>query len=253
MAEQILISREKSALCIQIYRPEKKNALTPEMYAALSDAIRAGDADDSVRAIILHGVEGCFTSGNDLENFRNGPSPDRVYPHNLYIDTLRHAQKPVIAAVNGITLGIGTIMLLHCDFVYATPDTQFSLPFVNLGLSPEGGTSYILPHLIGYQKAAELIMLGEKFDSQVAERIGLVNKIVTSESLLSKALETADKLAEKSPESIRATKTLLKRGMKDAVTAAMSRELDLFNERLASSEVRKAIDRFFPKKVALGS
>jgi len=253
MADKILITREKSALCIQICRPEKKNALTPEMYAALSDAIRAGDADNSVRAIILHGVEGCFTSGNDLANFRNGPSPDRVYPHNLYIDTLRQAQKPVIAAVNGITLGIGTIMLFHCDFVYATPDAQFSLPFVNLGLSPEGGTSYILPHLIGYQKAAELIMLGEKFDSQIAEQIGLVNKIVSSESLLSKAFETAEKLAEKSPESIRAAKALLKRGMKDAVTAAMSRELDLFNERMASSEVRDAIDRFFPKKTALGS
>jgi enoyl-CoA hydratase/carnithine racemase len=248
MAEQILITREKSALCIQIYRPEKKNALTPEMYATLSDAIRDGDADDGVRAIILHGVEGCFTSGNDLGNFRNGPSPDRVYPHNLYIDTLRHAQKPVIAAVNGITLGIGTIMLFHCDFVYATPDTQFSLPFVNLGLSPEGGTSYILPHLVGYQKAAELIMLGEKFDSQTAERIGLVNEIVTTENLMSKALETAERLAEKSPESIRAAKALLKRGMKDAVTTAMSRELDLFNERLAAPEVAAAIGHFLAKR-----
>ena len=248
MTEQIRITREKSTLCIQLYRPEKKNALTPEMYAALSDALRAGDADDSVRAIILHGVEGCFTSGNDLANFRNGPSPDRVYPHNLYIDTLRQTQKPVIAAVNGITLGIGTIMLFHCDFVYATPDTQFSLPFVNLGLSPEGGTSYILPHLIGYQKAAEIIMLGEKFSSRIAKRIGLVNEIVTTDDLLSKALETADRIAEKSPDSIRAAKALLKRGMKDAVTSAMSRELDMFNERLASPEVADAIGRFFPTK-----
>lgn len=253
MNSQILTTHEKSAFCIQICRPEKKNALTPEMYAALSDALRVGDADDGVRAIILHGVEGCFTSGNDLANFRNGPSPDRIYPHSLYIDTLRQTHKPVIAVVDGITLGIGTIMLFHCDFVYASLDTQFSLPFVNLGLSPEGGISYILPHLIGYQKAAELIMLGEKFDSKIAEQIGLVNKIVSSESLMSKAFETAEKLAEKSPESIRAAKALLKRGMKDAVTAAMSRELDLFNERLASSEVREAIDRFFPKKVALGT
>ena len=248
MTEQILITREKSTLCIQLYRPEKKNALTPEMYAALADAIRAGDADDGVRAILLHGVEGCFTSGNDLANFRNGPSPDRVYPHNLYIDTLRQAQKPVIAAVNGITLGIGTIMLFHCDFVYATPDSQFSLPFVNLGLSPEGGTSYILPQLIGYQKAAEIIMLGEKFGSRIAKRIGFVNEIVTTDNLLSKALETADRLAQKSPESIRAAKALLKRSMKDAVSTAMSRELDMFNERLASSEVAEAIGRFFPKR-----
>lgn len=247
MKTNILTKREKSAFCIQICRPEKKNALTQDMYEALSEAIRAGDADDGVRSIILHGVEGCFTSGNDLENFRNGPSSDRVYPHNLYLDALRHAQKPVIAAVNGIALGIGTIMLFHCDFVYATHGTKFSLPFVNLGLSPEGGTSYILPHLVGYQKAAELIMLGEPFDSQTAERIGLVNMVVTKESLLEKAMETADKLAEKSPESIRAAKRLLKLGMMDAVAAAMSRELDLFNEQLASPEAVAAISRFFAR------
>jgi len=247
MLGQIRVTREKTASCIQIYRPEKKNAFTPEMYEAMSAAIRSADADDAVRVIILHGIDGCFTSGNDLKNLRNGPSVDRIYPHNLYIDTLYHAQKPVIAAVSGISLGIGTIMLFHCDFVYATPDTRFSLPFVNLGLSPEGGTSYILPHLIGYQKASELIMLGEQFDSQVAERIGLVNKVVTIDNLLAKATETAEKLAEKSPESIRAAKVLLKRGMKDAVTTAMSRELDMFNERLASTEVAEAIGRFFDK------
>ena len=247
MAAQIITTRENSALCIQIHRPKKKNALTQAMYAGLSEAIRLADADDSIRAIILHGVDGCFTSGNDLENFRSGPSPDRIYPHNLYIDALSHAQKPVIAAVNGLALGIGTIMLFHCDFVYAAPGSRFSLPFVNLGLSPEGGTSYILPHLIGHQKAAELILLGEQFDCQLAEQIGLVNQVVPAEDLLAKALETAEKLALKSPESIRAAKSLLKRGMKDAVTTAMSRELDLFNERLASPEATAAIAAFFAK------
>ena len=247
MAGQIIVTREKSALCIQIYHPEKKNAFTPEMYEAMATAIRNGDADDAIRVIVLHGVDGCFTSGNDLKNLRNGPSPDRIYPHNLYIDALYHAQKPVIAAVSGISLGIGTIMLFHCDFVYATPDARFSLPFVNLGLSPEGGTSYILPHLIGYQKAAEVILLGEKFDSQFAERIGLVNAVVPAEELLDKALETAARLAEKSPESLRSAKMLLKQGMRDAVTTAMSRELDLFNERLASPDVAAAIDQFFKK------
>lgn len=247
MADQIIITRENSALCIQINRPEKKNALNQKMYTELSAAIRSADADESIRAIILHGLDGCFTSGNDLENFRNGPSADRVYPHNLYIDALSHAQKPVIAAVNGLCLGIGTIMLFHCDFVYVAPGSRFSLPFVNLGLSPEGGTSYILPHLIGHQKAAELILLGEQFDGSVAEQIGLVNKIIPAEELLTNALETAEKLAQRSPDSIRAAKALLKRGMKDAVTAAMSRELDLFNERLATPEVAAAIARFFAK------
>lgn len=246
-SEHIHVSQIDTALCIQIKRPEKKNALTPQMYATIADAIRNGDADETVRAIILHGIDGCFTSGNDLENFRNGPSSDRVYPHNLYIDALTHARKPVIAAVSGIALGIGTIMLFHCDFVYATPDTRFSLPFVNLGLSPEGGTSYILPHLVGYQRAAEMILLGKQFDSTLAEQIGLANKIVPVESLLDKALETAALLAEKSPESIRSAKALLKRGMQDAMTTAMARELDLFNERMDAPEVKEAISGFFKK------
>jgi enoyl-CoA hydratase/carnithine racemase len=248
MTEQVKISRVDSALCIQIHRPEKKNALTPEMYAGIAEAIRGADADDDIRTIVLHGLDGCFTSGNDLQSFRNGPSADRVYPHNIYIDALRHAQKPVIAAVNGLALGIGTIMLFHCDFVFAAPETRFSLPFVNLGLSPEGGTSYILPHLIGYQKAAELIMLGKQFDVELAERIGFVNEIVSADKVMEHALATAEQLATKSPDSIRAAKALLKRGMDDAVTTAMARELDIFNERMASIEVRDAIASFFAKK-----
>ncbi|MDH4006440.1 MAG: enoyl-CoA hydratase-related protein [Desulfuromonadales bacterium] len=245
MSEHVNITINGPALCIQIDRPEKKNALTQEMYAAISEGIRRGDADSDVRAIVLHGVPGCFTSGNDLENFRNGPSSDRIYPHNLYIDALSHARKPVIAAVSGIALGIGTIMLFHCDFVYAAPQTRFSLPFVNLGLSPEGGTSYILPHLVGYQKAAEMILLGKQFDSEFAEQIGLVNEIVTEDKLLGKALETTARLAEKSPEALLAAKALLKRGTKDAMTTAMARELDVFNERLTSPDVAAAIERFF--------
>ena len=248
MSSQILTERNKSALCVQINRPEKKNALTAEMYAGLADAIRMADADDGIRSIILYGHDGCFTSGNDLANFRNGPSEDRIYPHNLYIDALRHAQKPVIAVINGVALGIGTIMLFHCDFVYAAPRSRFSLPFVNLGLSPEGGTSYILPHLVGYQKAAELILLGEQFECQIAEKIGLVNAIVPEENLFAKALETAEKIAQKPAESIRAARELLKHGMKDAVSVAMSRELDLFNERLAAPEVATAISGFFERK-----
>ncbi len=248
MSAQIITARVQSAFCIQLHRPEKKNALTAEMYTAIADGIRTADADDSVSAIILHGLEGCFTSGNDLSGFRNGPSLDRIYPHNIYIDALRHAQKPVIAAVDGLCLGIGTIMLFHCDFVYAGPKTRFSLPFLNLGLSPEGGTSYILPHLIGYQKAAEIILLGEPFDVELAERIGLVNGIVATDELMDHALETTAKLATKAPDAIRATKALLKRGMDDAVTTAMARELDLFNQRMATPEVRETIADFFAKR-----
>ncbi len=248
MNGHIISTKVDSAFCIQIHRPEKKNALTSEMYSEIAEGIRCGDADDSISAIVLHGLEGCFTSGNDLSGFRNGPSPDRIYPHNIYIDALRHARKPVIAAVDGYCLGIGTIMLFHCDFVFSGPKTRFSLPFLNLGLSPEGGTSYILPHLVGYQKAAEIILLGEAFGAELAERIGLVNGIVPVSNLLDRALEVAGKLACKDPVAIRAAKALLKRGMDDAVTTALARELDLFNERMETPEVRETIAGFFNKK-----
>ncbi len=248
MTEHIITSKVESALCIQLHRPEKKNALTAEMYTKIAEGMRNADTDDSISAIILHGLEDCFTSGNDLAGFRNGPSPNRIYPHNIYIDALRHVRKPVIAAVDGLCLGIGTIMLFHCDFVYAGPKTRFSLPFVNLGLSPEGGTSYILPHLIGYQKAAEIILLGEPFGSELAERIGLVNEIVPACDLMDRALDVAGKLACKNSDAIRAAKALLKCGMDDAVNTALSRELDLFNERMAAPEVRETISGFFKKK-----
>ncbi len=248
MSGYIITTKIDSAFCIQIHRPEKKNALTSEMYKEIAEGIKSGDADDSISAIILHGLEGCFTSGNDLSGFRNGPSPDRIYPHNIYIDALRHARKPVIAAVDGYCLGIGTIMLFHCDFVYAGPKTRFSLPFLNLGLSPEGGTSYILPHLIGYQKAAEIILLGEPFGAELAERIGLVNGIVSASDLMERALEVAEKLAHKDSDAIIATKALLKHGMDDAVSTAMARELDLFNDRMETPEVRETIAGFFKKK-----
>ncbi|SEA67697.1 Enoyl-CoA hydratase/carnithine racemase [Desulfuromusa kysingii] len=248
MTGHIITSKINSAYCIQLNRSEKKNALTAEMYTAIAEGIQHADADDSISATILYGVEGCFTSGNDLSGFRNGPAANRIYPHNIYIDALRHARKPVIAVVDGICLGIGTIMLFHCDFVYVSPQTRFSLPFVNLGLSPEGGTSYILPHLIGYQKAAEIILLGEPFGAELAERIGLVNEIVASDGLMGRALDVVEKLASKNLQAVLAAKALLKRGMDDAVTTALARELDLFNERMETPEVRETINSFFNKK-----
>jgi enoyl-CoA hydratase/carnithine racemase len=248
MKAQIKISTTDTALCLQICRPDKRNALTPGMYYALTAGISAADADENIRAIILSGIDGCFTSGNDLWNFSNGPSLDYEYPHNTFLDALANAQKPVIAIVDGFALGIGTIMLFHCDFVYASPDTRFSLPFVNLGLSPEGATSYILPHLIGYQRAAEIIMLGEPFLSETAKEIGLVNHVVPAADLMSKALETVEKLSMKSPDSIRQAKALLKRGMAEGVQSARMHELEVFNQRLGSPEAKSAIDGFLNKR-----
>ena len=248
MEDFIKVTRKNHILLLQICRPEKKNAMTPGMYSALADGLRAGDADDEIKVIILHGMTDFFTSGNDLKGFINGPSEDGNYPHNHFLDTLSETKKPVIAAVSGFTLGIGTITLFHCDLVYAAPGTNFSLPFVTLGLSPEGATSYILPHLIGYQRAAEMIMFGEKFPVETAKEIGLVNEVVPVEDLLDKAIEKAEKLASLPQGAILKAKAMLKKSMKDAVKDARSYELEIFNERLSSDEFKNAISDFFNKK-----
>ncbi len=242
-------TREAGILFLQICRPEKKNALSREMYAALSAGLRAGDADDNIKVIILHGLEGCFTSGNDLEGFKNGSSADGNYPHNHFLDTLITTKKPVIAVVSGLALGIGTILLFHCDFVYASPDSKFSLPFVKLGLSPEGATSYILPQRIGHQRAAEIIMLGENFNTGTAKEIGLINRVVPDDRLMSIALETAGKLASYPQDSLMQIKALLKKAQSDVVTNTRKSELTEFNKRLNSPQVIKRISGFYERKV----
>lgn len=249
MKKYINVRHEAGISFLQICRPEKKNALTPAMYAALSDGLRASDANDNIRTIVLHGVEGCFTSGNDLAGFKDGPSVDGIYPHNLFLDTLITTKKPVIAAVSGLSLGIGTIMLLHCDFVYATSDAKFSLPFVKLGLSPEGATSHILPQLIGHQRAAEIMMLGENFSAGTATEIGFVNKIVADDALMGTVLTTANKLASSSQESILQVKALLKRGQGKDVKSRRMDELKVFHERLHSPQVKEGIAAFYERKI----
>lgn len=248
LEECVKATRVKSSLLLQICRPEKKNAMTPEMYSALSEGLKAGDADDDIKSIILHGLGEFFTSGNDLSAFKDGPSEEGNYPHNYFLDTLINTKKPVIAAVSGYALGIGTITLFHCDLVYAAPNTMFSLPFVNLGLSPEGATSYILPHLVGYQRAAEMIMFGEKFPVETAQQIGLVNEVVPLDALMDKATERAEKLASLPQGAILKAKAMLKKSMKDAVREARDYELEIFNDRLGSKEVRSAISSFYSRK-----
>lgn len=245
---RIKVTRQNSLLLLQICRPEKKNAMTQKMYSELSDGLKMGDEDSEIKVIILHGMDGLFTSGNDLKGFKDGPSKDGNYPHNNFLDTLINTEKPVIAAVSGFALGIGTIMLFHCDLVYAAPDTKFSLPFINLGLSPEGATSYILPHLIGYQRAAELMMFGDKFSVDTAQQIGLVNDVVLNDALMGKAVERAEKLASLPQGAILKIKSMLKKSVKDAVSEARDYELKVFNERLQTDEVRNAISNFYNKR-----
>ena len=191
-------------------RPQKRNAITVAMYAAMADAVEAAEADDSVRVVLFHGRGGAFTAGNDLADFLANPPDSPERPVFRFLRALAAARKPLVAAVEGPAVGIGTTMLLHCDFVLAADTARFALPFVNLGLVPEAASSLLLPRLVGYQRAAELLMLGEPFDAVTAERIGLVGRVGPAADLLAAARALADRLAAKAPEALRATKALLK-------------------------------------------
>ena len=179
---------------IEIHRPDKKNALTGAMYDAMSDAILRAEGDAGVRVVFLHGQPGCFTSGNDLADFlaageRTGEGVGP--PASRFLSVIRTARKPLVAAVGGVAVGIGTTMLLHCDLVYAAPNARFQMPFVPLGLAPEGGSSLLLPLLAGHQRASEWLLLGRPFSAEAARAAGLVNEVVPEESLLAHARSAA--------------------------------------------------------------
>ena len=177
---------------IEIHRPEKKNALTGEMYDAMSAAFERAEADAGVHVILIRGQAGCFTAGNDLADFLSAGAGEGVgSPATHFLSVIRTAKKPVVAAVGGVAVGIGTTMLLHCELVYAAPDARFQMPFVPLGLAPEGGSSLLLPMLAGYQRAAELLLLGRPFGAERAMAAGLVNEVVPAERLLAHAREAA--------------------------------------------------------------
>jgi len=218
------------------------------MYSALTDALAEGERDPAVRVIVLHGSGGSFAAGNDLEDFLKNPPNDENAPVVRFLFQISRTGKPIVAAVVGAAVGIGTTMLLHCDLVYCAPGTRFSLPFANLGLCPEGGSSFLLARLAGYQKAAELLMLGEPFAAETAKEIGLVNAIVPADALIATAVATARKLAAKPAASLRETKMLMKQGINEAVRLAMGDESEAFRERLESPEAKEAFTAFLEKR-----
>ncbi len=244
----VLTARDGALQRIQLNRPEKKNALTADMYAAIADALRAADADPAVRVVLIHGAGDAFTAGNDLQDFlANAPrTPDA--PVFRFLHAISHAEKPLVAAASGVAVGVGTTMLLHCDLVYAAAGTRFSLPFVNLGLCPEAGSSFLLPAIAGYQRAAELLLLGEPFDAARAHALGIVTDVVPAEIVLMRAEEAAQKLAAKPAASVRITKQLMKRAWMPAIEAALAEELRQFGARLGSPEAKEALSAFLEKR-----
>lgn len=244
----IVTAREDAIQRIQINRPAKKNALTAEMYAAIAEAIKAADADAGVRVVLIHGAGDAFTAGNDLQDFLANAPRYSDAPVFRFLNAISHVEKPMIAAVSGVAVGVGTTMLLHCDLVYAAEGTKFALPFVNLGLCPEAASSFLLPAIAGYQRAAELLLLGETFDAARAHEIGIVTDVVPAEILMMRALEAAQKLAAKPAASVRITKQLMKRAWMPAVEAALAEEIRNFGERLGSPEAKEAFSAFLEKR-----
>ena len=247
MAEHIVVSVQDRVLLIRLDRPEKKNALTRAMYLGMIEALQRAETDSIVRAVLIAGSQDCFTAGNDLMDFANA-KPGETSPAITYLQTLAAAQKPVIAAVGGVAVGIGTTMLLHCDLVYAAPEARFQLPFVNLGLCPEAGSSLLLPGLMGHRKAAELLFFGEPFSAETARDLGIVNMVVPNGELPSTAMAKAMQLAEKPPDALRTTKALLKRGPAGAIADAMSRETEQFAALLQGPEAREAMMAFMQRR-----
>ena len=239
---------EQGVLRIEINRPEKKNALTAAMYQALADAIRSAESDAAVRVVLIQGKADLFTAGNDLQDFLDNPPRDDDRPVFQFLYAISQAQKPVVAAVAGAAVGIGTTMLLHCDLVYAAPNSRLQLPFVNLGLVPEAASSLLLPALVGYQRAAELLLLGEAFSAQEAKEIGLVTEVVAEDRLFDTAMAQAKALAAKPAAAVRLTKMLMKQTQARATAERIKLESDHFGERLGSPEAKEAFSAFLEKR-----
>lgn len=233
---------------VELARLDKKNALTGDMYAGLADAVAAADADAQVRAVLLHGSPECFCAGNDVADFLNRPPLAEGSPSQRFFKAMLDARKPVVAAVGGPAIGIGTTMLLHCDLVYAATNARFQLPFVPLGIVPEFGSTYILPLLAGYQRAAELLLLGQPFTADKAREVGIVTAVVSPERLMEEATRAAAQVAALPPESIRLTKQMLKKRHAQAVREAIAEEIQVFGERLKSAEAKEAMSAFLEKR-----
>ena len=243
---QILSRQNGAVLTLSLNRPEKMNAISTPMYLALVAELRSAASDPSVRVVLLMAEGANFTAGNDLNDFMSAPELDMQTPGFQFIFEIHNFPKPLIAVVQGIAVGIGTTALLHCDVVFAHSTASFSLPFVSLGLVPEAGSSYLLPALVGHQRAAEILFSGESFSAQDAKEMRLVTSV--SEDARNAAEIFAAKIAEQPLSAIMNTKALLKSKSHDAVSAVIEAEGQLFSQALQSDEAREAFMKFLSRK-----
>jgi enoyl-CoA hydratase/carnithine racemase len=249
MSEHVLVERGNGVLAITLNRPERRNAITVAMYAALADAIAEAFEDGETRIITIRGEGQDFAAGNDLADFLEvRPGGDEEIPVWRLLRALAECDVPIVAAVHGNCVGIGTTMLLHCDLVIADDSARFSMPFVDLALVPEAASSLLFPRLAGRRDAARYLLLCEPFGADKAAAIGLVSHRVVAGQLDSKLREVTATLLAKPPEALRQTQRLLRHGARDEVVERMKLESTVFAERLTSVEVRQAIAAFFEKR-----
>src|SRR6266403_5220282 len=245
---EILTERSGAILRVTLNRPAKKNAMTSSMYLSMAEILNNAAKDDDVLVVLWDGAGDSFSAGNDIEDFLKHPPGPGESPQAQLASALLNFDKPLVAAVQGVAIGGGTTLLTHCDFVFAGESARFQLPFVNLGLVPEFGSSWSLPARSGYLRAAELIMLGQPFDARLAAEIGLVTNVVSDDRVLDTAIETASKLAAKPPAALQACKRLLKRYPCKQIDEAIRVENQEFAARVRSAEAKEAFTAFVEKR-----
>src|SRR5258705_7340718 len=246
--DQIITERSGSILRVELNRPAKRNAMTSRMYVTLANVFNDASKDERIRVVLWHGAGDSFCAGNDIEDFLKNPPGPGESPQAALMNALVDFDKPLVAAVQGNAIGGGTTMLLHCDFVYAAENAKFQMPFINLALVPEFGSSWSVPARVGPVRAAELIFLGLPFDAKRAADLGFVTQVVSDQSLLATATETARKLAAKPAGALQASKRLLKRSFREQLKAAMKAENEEFSAQVRSDDAKEALTAFLEKR-----
>jgi len=245
---EILTERSGSVLRVQLNRPAKKNAMTSSMYVTLADIFNTAAKDDQTRVVLWHGAGDSFCAGNDVDDFLKNPPGPGESPQAQLMHALLDFDRPLVAAVQGAAIGGGTTMLTHCDFVYAGESATFQMPFVNLAVVPEFGSSCTVPARFGHIRAAELILLGLPFDAKRAADLGFVTQVVPDQNLLATASETARKLAAKPADALQASKRLMKRSFREQIKAAMKAENEEFSVQIRSQDAKEALTAFLEKR-----